>query len=346
MSGSTPSAGSRPLRIGGLESLWYPQAALVCVAAAAITAFFAVGLVGSGSYALSTGQIISALLSPDGGPASTVIWHMRLPRVVTGLATGACLGVAGLVFQGISRNALGSPEIIGLVSGAALGAVVGITLLGTTGWGTSLSAIAGCGVAAGLGRVLVPRGPAAVARMVLIGIGLSALWSSGTSLLLTRTDPNVAVAGQIWLTGSLVARTWEHALVPAVALVVLVPLIVASARALDLLSTGDDMAAQLGADLPRLMRLATVVGLGLTGAAIASTGPISFVALAAPQIARSLTDHRVVPVTTSALVGATLLVGAEWSIQQLPESAHGPVGLATSVLGGIYLIAMMTRRTQ
>ena len=167
----------------------------------------------------------------------------------------------------------------------------------------------------------------------------------GPQLLLTRTDPNIAVGAQIWLVGSLKTRTWEHALVPAVALAVCLPAVVHSARSLTVLDLGADMGSQVGLSVPRLTRTMVAVGVVLTGAAIASTGPISFVSLAAPQIARGLAGGRAIPVTTSALTGGALLLFAESLVQAMPEPLRAPVGIATSALGGVYLLVFLLRRS-
>lgn len=340
------SRGERRLIVGPLQSLWYPRAVASVVVMVMLLVVLTLALAMTGSYRLAAADVVMGVFQPGANPASTIMWELRLPRIATGLATGACLGVSGLLFQSLSRNALGSPEIIGLVSGAALGAVVGITLLGTSGWTTSLAAVAGCAVAVVLAQMMTSQAPGSVGRLVLVGIGLSALWSSLTSLLLTRTDPDVAVGGQMWLTGSLNARTWQHAVVPAVALLVTVPLAVVRSRHLGVLDSGPDMTAQLGVSASSLGRLVGVLGVVLTGAAIASTGPISFVALAAPHLARRLAGRGLVPVVTSAVTGSTLLLLAEWAARQLPETMQVPVGIATSVLGGIYLIILVIRRPQ
>lgn len=338
-------APGRRLRVGPVTTLWYPRPGLVAVLLVLACLGCAWFLLAAGKIQFSPEEILSALTGADDSPRAAVLWDVRLPRVATGFATGACLGLAGLVFQSLSRNALGSPEIIGMVSGAALGAVVGITLFRTSAWATSAAAVLGCAVASLVGYRLSGYGSAMISRMVLIGIGLSAMWSALSELLLTRTDPNIAVGAQIWLVGSLKTRTWEHALVPAVALAVCLPAVVHSARSLTVLDLGADMGSQVGLSVPRLTRTMVAVGVVLTGAAIASTGPISFVSLAAPQIARGLAGGRAIPVTTSALTGGALLLFAESLVQAMPEPLRAPVGIATSALGGVYLLVFLLRRS-
>lgn len=343
----TPGTGrgnQRRLLLPGLQTLWYPRAALTAAILAALCLLLAVHLTTTGTYPLGAVQAMEALVHPGDDPASTIVWTLRLPGIVTALATGAALGTSGLLFQSVSRNELGSPEILGLVSGAALGAVIGVTLLGTTGWSTALASVAGCAVAVVVNRMVLLGTDATASRLLLVGIGLSALWSSLSSLLLTRTNPDVAIGAQTWLTGSLNARTWQHALVPGAALAVAVPLAVVLSRHLSALDAGTDMARQLGVHLPRLTHQIALVGIILTGAAIASTGPISFVALAAPHAVRRLVTSPSAPVLTCALMGSFLLLGADSLVHLLPEQQQVPVGIATSVLGGLYLLFIVTRR--
>ncbi len=338
-------APGRPLRISRLASVWYPRSVLVAAGLIGLCLGLGWLLLMLGKNQLSIVEVRDALLlGPESSAKAAALWQYRLPRVTVGFVTGACLGLAGLVFQSLSRNSLGSPEIIGMVSGAAVGAVVGITILGTQTWATSATAVIGCAIAALLGYWLAGRSGDMVPRMVLIGIGLSAMWSALTELLLTRTDPNIAIGAQIWLIGSLNARTWEHTLPPTVALLLCLPVAVLHSRHLATLDLGPDMAGQLGLLLPRLTKAMVVCGVLLTGAAIASTGPISFISLAAPQIASRLVGSRTIPVAVSALVGATVLLFAEALVQLLPQDLRAPVGIVTSALGGIYLLVFLLRR--
>lgn len=334
----------RVVDIRGVTVLWHPRAVFACLVLGAVIVGCALLLLTQGSMKLSVTEVGQALAHPGADSRDRlVVWGIRLPMIVTGLATGMALGAAGMLFQTLSRNALGSPEIIGLVSGAAFGAVVGITLLQTTGWRTSLAAVAGCALAAGLAYALAPRGSGFINRLVLIGLGLSACYGAATTLLLTRIDPDIAIAGQVWLVGTLNARQWTHAIPAVAAVVVCLPVAWVLVRHLRVMELGDALCAGLGVRIPRVTAAVTVVGVVLTGAAIASTGPISFISLAAPQIARRLTGQQVVPVTTAALTGAVLLLVPQCIVHLAPAGYQAPVGVATSVVGGLYLIFFILR---
>lgn len=334
------------LAIGPIRLVWRPRS--LAVGALLLVALLLMGtaLMTAGRLELSATEVWQLLLHPDGSPAATIVADLRLPRVLTGIATGACLGVAGLLFQGLSRNALGSPEIIGVVSGAALGAVTGIVLLGTHSWATAGCAVAGCLGASLVGRLLSGDPGMNARRLLLIGVGLSAFWQSLTSLMLTRSDAELGSMAHMWLVGTLNARTWEHVWVSSVGLLIMLPGALVLARHLQLLEHGPEMATGLGVDLRRVGLVATGLGVALTAAAVAATGPLSFVALAAPHLAFVLGGRTMPPVVISALCGAGLLLGAELLLQHVPMGDQVPVGIATSILGGGYLILVILRRSR
>lgn len=338
--------GSEPVRvrIGSCRLLIYPRSIAVCLALSAFILLFSVLLLHIGVYRISTAEIVKVISHPDQSATSKAIWNMRLPVIFTAIATGACLGIAGQLFQSLSQNALGSPELLGMSSGAALGAAVGVIIYNTSAWGTALSAVIGCLAATIIGYLLGGGGARQVERLLLVGIGLSAFWGSITSVLMTKADAHIGLRAQVWLVGTLNARTWQQALVAYVALLALSPCALFYSRFLTDLELGIDMAQQHGVSMHRLTLVVAILGVGFTAAAVAATGPIAFVALAAPHFARSLAGNRIVPIATSAFAGASLVVFSQWVIQSLPKGMQAPVGLVTSVLGGVYLIIVILRR--
>jgi hypothetical protein len=245
----------------------------------------------------------------------------------------------------VSRNALGSPDVIGFTTGAATGATAQIVLIGKGGLATSLAAV-GAGLATAIAVYLLARqrGRTGGYRLVLIGIGVSGMLSAMTSILLARSDLDLASRAQVWLAGSLSARTWEHAGISAAGVLVLVPILVAFARRLSVMEMGDDQAEGLGVGTERTRLIVMVVGVVLAASAVAAAGPIAFVALAAPQIARRLTEVAGVQVLTSALIGALLLVAADLLSMVLPSRLTMPVGLVTGVIGGVYLLWVLSAK--
>lgn len=321
-----------------------PRTLLVCLLLAAAVAAVAAVSIGLGTSRSGIAASWAALLQPDGSALANLVWRIRLPRAVAALLAGLALGAAGSVFQTVSRNALGSPEIVGVTAGAACGAVVAIVAFGARGAGVSLAAIAGCAAASVLTTLLARRGRTTLGdRLVLVGIGVGAFLQAVTTWVLAHSDPNIAIAGQIWLTGTLNARTWQDAGQLAVAVAILLPTLVALSRGLGMLVMADDAARQFGVRT-ELVRLGSVaVGVGLVGAAVAACGPISFVALAAPHLVRALTRSPGVPLVAAGLMGALLLSGADLLVQVLPTATRPPVGIATGVLGGIYLMVLLQK---
>jgi iron complex transport system permease protein len=334
----------RPLRVGPAVVLWHPRTAVVALVLVLALAAAALGALLQGSTPLAPDRLLAALFGPTDLQIARVVWQTRVPRVVTGALVGAALGISGAVFQSTARNALASPDIIGFVSGAASGAVAAIILAQAGPWTVVL-----CSFASGLGTValvmaLATRGGALGGeRIVLVGIGISALLGAVNTILLTKSDPNVAMSGRIWLTGSLNARSWSDAGIALGCLVLCAPILMALSRRIDALETGDDLALQAGVPMRSTRLLASVAGTGLAAGATAAAGPISFVALAAPHLARGLTRSASVPLLVAGLLGALLLVGADTLSQALPLPVRFPVALTTGVLGGIYLLVMLRR---
>ncbi|MEL4357820.1 MULTISPECIES: FecCD family ABC transporter permease [unclassified Luteococcus] len=332
----------RVVRRGGLGLIWYPRAVLVSLVLVAICIGIALLGLLSGSTDLPLQVVLDGLQGH--GEGVDIVRGMRLPRVMCGLVVGACLGVSGAVFQSLGRNALASPDIIGVASGAALGAVTAIVVFHLGRGGTALGALVGCVLASGLGHVLA-RGRVRVAqRLVLVGIGIGAFCQGLTTLLLTQIDPDIAIAGQKWLTGTLNTRSWDD-LAPAALGLALLPVVVWCARHLNALEMGDDLARQLGVDADATRRRAAAAGVAMCALAVCAVGPVAFVALASPHLARRLCLNATVPVVPAALAGATLLLGADVAGQSLPDGWGMPVGIATGILGGAYLALVLTRRS-
>jgi iron complex transport system permease protein len=332
--------------IGGAVRVLPPRTVAVCAGLAAAALALLVVAVGTGEYPVSAGATVQALLGHGDPATSFVVETLRLPRALTALLVGAALGAAGAIFQSIARNPLASPDIIGLTAGSSAAAVLEIVVLG----GGSAAVAAGS-MAGGLLTALLVYGLAFHQgvqgyRLVLVGIGLSAMLEATTNLLLSRARIEDAQSASVWLTGSLNGRGWEHVWPVAIALVVLLPLVAALARPMQLLEMGDDTAEALGVSVERTRRSVLVLGVALTAIATASAGPIVFVALAAPQIARRLTRATGPGAGAAALTGSVLLLAADVAAQRLFPSTPLPVGVMTGVIGGLYLIWLLCQQAR
>lgn len=306
---------------------------LVLTAIAAVGAIF---MIGTGDYPLSPGQVIAALLG--GGDSSTafVVETLRLPRTLTALLVGAALGVAGAIFQSIARNPLGSPDVIGFTYGAATGALLVILVWDGGSSDIALGAIAAGVITAAAVYLLSFRGGVQGYRLVLVGIGIGAMMLAVNDYLITRARKDDAYEAARWLVGSLNNAAWDNVIPVALALAVLLPAALLLGGRLRMLEMGDDAAKALGVNVERSRLALSGTGVALTAVGVASTGPIAFVALAAPQLARRLTRTPSPGLLTSALMGGTVLVLSDLLGQRIfPKDL--PVGVVTGLVGGVYL---------
>ncbi|WP_019549716.1 FecCD family ABC transporter permease [Streptomyces sulphureus] len=318
------------------------RAVYVAAVLAVLGLFMATVAIGSGEYPLSPVEVVRTLLG-DGPPgAEFIVTGLRLPRALDALLVGFGMGVAGAVFQSLSRNPLGSPDIIGFGSGASTGALVALLVFNSGPVPTAAGAVGGGLLTAVVVYLLARKGGAHGYRLVLIGIGITAVLNSVTSFLFVRADLGKAAEAATWRIGSLGGRGWSDAATAAVGLLVLLPVLLAAARRLSLLELGDDAAAALGVGPERTRVLLLVTGTGLTAMSVAAAGPIPFVALAAPQIARRLTRSPGPNLLPAGWVGALLVVASDWAAGKLPGIV--PVGVVTGCAGGVYLAWLLWRQ--
>lgn len=336
-------AGQRLTRIGKVSILWRPRSVAVGLILLALCLVVAMALLATGTAGLTPGQVLGGLTGQGDDPTLTrVIRRIRLPRMLTAALVGAALGMSGAVFQSLSRNALGSPDVIGFTTGAATGAIVQIILFDAGAAGIAAAAVAAGLLTAVLVLMLARRGGGY--RLILVGIGTGAVLTAVNTLLMTMGDLERAMSAQIWLAGSLAARNWTHVTLAASGLLVFAPVALAHARRLSLLEMGTDTAQQLGVVSGRAQLMLVLAGVGLASVATAATGPIAFVALAAPQLARRLTRSPAVPVVTGAGMGALLLMLADLVSQRAPLGLSLPIGVMTALLGGAYLLLLLAGR--
>ncbi|MFG3506485.1 FecCD family ABC transporter permease [Streptomyces sp. NPDC047821] len=311
-------------------------AALLC----ALAAVMGVTLT-TGDFPLSLGEVLDALFGSGGGAADFVVNTLRMPRLVTALCVGAALAVSGAILQSLTGNALGSPDIIGFTNGSATGALLVIVVAHGSMTQIALGALAGgLATAAAVSLLLLGRGLNGF-RLVVVGIGVSALLLAVNSYLITRASWQEALEAQAWLLGSLGNRGWVHANAIGLAVLVLLPLAFLLARRLSMVEMGDGIATALGVDVGRTRAALLVISVALAAFATAVTGPIWFIALAAPQLARGLTRSSGPALVPSALMGALLLALSDLLVQRLFAPALLPVGTATGTIGGLYLIWLL-----
>ncbi|MEU6578723.1 iron chelate uptake ABC transporter family permease subunit [Streptomyces sp. NPDC046805] len=342
---SHPTRPVRPVRAlrgpGGL-SVRLDVRALIVVALLLIAALVAgVLLIGTGDAPIPPVDVLRTLAGNGTRFQEFIVDELRLPRVLVGLLVGASLGLGGALFQAVSRNPLGSPDVLGLTQGSTAGALTVIVLLSGSATEVTAGALAG-GLVTGLGLYLLARERGVHGyRLVLVGIGVSAIVTAVNGYLLTQADLVDAARAVVWMTGSLDGRDWSQVW-PLLALcAVLVPLVLVHARGLRMLEMGDDIAYALGVRVERVRLVAMIAAVLLTAAATAAAGPVSFVALTAPQLARRLTGSPGPNLLPSLCMGAALLVTADWAAQRAFGADQLPVGVVTGVLGGVYLLWLL-----
>nr|WP_051704487.1 iron chelate uptake ABC transporter family permease subunit [Glycomyces sp. NRRL B-16210] len=304
----------------------------------------AVIALGLGEMRVSAADVVRALVA-DAGPAlETVIVQWRLPRVLLGLVFGLALGLSGAIFQSLTRNPLGSPDVIGFDAGAYSGAVLSIIAVSSTA--LVIPSALGGGIATALAVYLLAyrRGVHGF-RLIVVGIAVTALLGSANTYLLLKANLWTAQMAAVWAAGSLNGLDWGDARNGiAVIAVLLVPLFWLGRR-LRMLEMGDDAAAALGVAVEPVRLALVVVGVSLTAVVTALAGPIPFVALVAPQLARRLTRAPGVQLVPSAAMGALLLVSCDAVALNVPPQAL-PVGLMTIVLGGAYLVWLLVAQSR
>ena len=337
------------MRIGART---YRRVLVVLAAALVASALLAVA---AGAVWISPAQAIRLLASRigfggDGGisrPTEVILFQLRLPRVLLAAVVGAALAVSGTMFQGLFRNPLADPAIIGVSSGAALGAILVIVSAGAGAlglFGVPLAAFGGALLTAFLVYRLARIGPAVhVATLLLAGIAVAAVISSLMSLVMSFSGQQIRdIYG--WLLGGLVGRSWSSltAVTPLVALGVVAA--AASAHDLNLLALGEERAAQLGLEVDRCKRRSIAIGALLAAAAVSVAGVIGFVGLMTPHVLRLIVgaDHRrLIPAVL--LAGAIFMILADLAARLALAPQELPVGILTALLGGPFFLFLLRR---
>ena len=329
--------GSGAVRVGRWSIRGAVRSVVVCAALAVAVLVAAGASLRYSQFEISWADTVRTVVGQGDPAQELVIGRLYLPRVVTGVLVGAALAMSGAIFQTLSRNPLGSPDIIGFTTGSSTGALVVLLVVGGGPVATSLGAAAG-GLLTALAVVLLSWGRGVHGfRLVLIGIGIGSLLLSVNWYLITRSTLYDAQSAAVWLVGSLVGGEWSAIRVLAAAVFVLGTASLLLSRSLQLTELGDEAARSLAVPLDRIRLAALFLGVGLAGAAVAVAGPIAFVALAAPQIARRLTRAAGPNLLASALTGALVLVVADHGARELFLPRQLPVGVMTGVVGGLYL---------
>ena len=299
----------------------------------------------SGTYAVPLHDVLGVLLGyADAGDdvVRTVVIEWRLPRVALALLLGGALGMSGAIFQSLTRNPLGSPDIIGFSAGSYTGALIVMLLFSGGYYETAAGALVGGIMTAATVYILAWCRGVQGFRLIVVGIGIAAMLSAFNTWMIRDAELQVAMSAAIWGAGSLNGLGFEQLLPVAIVLLAIIPASCLLSRPLRQLEMGDDVACASGVDVNLARFLLMVLGVALTAIVTAAAGPISFIALAAPQIARRLTQSAGPVLVASAFMGGLLLLAADWAAQHA-LGVQVPVGGMTVSIGGLYFLFLLVR---
>ena len=334
--------GGRPvLTVRGPVSAQVPWRVLILnVALVVLIAALAFWGMLQGDYNIASDKVIPALLG-EGKQITVAFAQQRAARIVAALLVGAALGLSGAIFQVISGNALGSPDIIGFTNGAATGALLQIIVFNSGPVEVALGAVVGGLATSVLVWLLTRRTGLHGFRLVLVGIGVGSTLAAFKSLLVVRASLTQAQTAASWLAGSLNDITWERTYALLGLLLVVTPLLLMLVRPLGAIRFGDQVASGLGVSVNAYRVAALFIGVLLVSLATATTGPIAFVALAAPHIAKTLARSGGVGFTSAALMGALMVLGSDLIGRFAVPGRIIQVGVVTGAIGGLYLIYLI-----
>jgi iron complex transport system permease protein len=283
------------------------------------------------------------------GHIRQIVWELRAPRVVMAAIVGAGLAVVGVAVQALVRNALADPYVLGVSSGASVGAAIVILFGGLASLGTaaiSVAAFLTATIAMGLVYLVAQeRGTLPPMRLVLVGVVMSHVFAAITSFLVFRGDPRGAQQVLFWLLGSFGRARWSALVIPAVVFVVVFGALALRARQLDALTVGDTTAATLGIGVTRLRTELFLSTAALTAVLVAVSGAVGFVGLVVPHTARLLVGgrhHRVLPL--AAVVGALFMVWVDVAARTLAAPEEVPLGIITAVVGAPVFVVLLRHR--
>ncbi len=319
---------------------------LSCLLLMLVSLAVAVFSLRSGAVTLDFTQVFNALTGSAPRNITMVVTEWRLPRVMMALLVGAALGISGAIFQSLMRNPLGSPDVMGFNTGAWSGVLVAMVLFGQHLTAITLAAMAGGILTSLIVWGLAWRDGIETFRLIIIGIGMRAMLMAFNTWLLLQASLETSLSAGLWFAGSLNGLTWAKTLPAAPLILLMFICALLLVKRMRLLEMGDDSACALGVSVERSRLMLMLVAVVLTAAATAIAGPISFIALVAPHIARRLSGTARWGLTQSALCGSLLLLAADLCAQQLFMPYQLPVGVVTVSLGGIYLIVLLVQESR
>ncbi|OEC32743.1 iron complex transport system permease protein [Pseudomonas cuatrocienegasensis] len=341
---SPPLTAHCVLRLGDYSLLLHRRSSTVALFLCLALLLSSAWILAFGANGLTPWAALRAAFGQGEPMQLLLIRELRVPRLLSGLFSGAALGAAGCLLQTLARNRLATPGVIGIDNGATAFAVASIVAVPTS-LAPSALALSGAATAAVLTFALAAGGGARGYRFIVVGIAIGALFGAATNLMLARADIDAANAAYPWTVGSLNARPSQAVWLLGGGLLLGLPAAKLLVRALSLMRFSDSVAIGLGVRL-RLMRvLSLLLCVWLTALAVAVAGPVGLIALVAPEMARHLCARHGVPVLNAALCGALLMILADWLGRHLLAPIEIPVGIITAIVGAPYLLWILLRQS-
>lgn len=327
--------------VAGLRAVRRRRQILVVAGMVLLVLVAGTGALLVGAAGLTPGQAIAGAVGLGDKGDVFIIQKLRLPRIEAAVVVGAAFGLAGALFQSTLRNPLASPDILGISSGASLGAVTGLLALGMSGVALSGLAFAGAGLVALAIWLLAWRKGLHSIRFVLVGVGFAYLCSSMVAWAMARAEENEAAGVLIWTVGSVSDIRGEQLALVATGTLVLAVVVALVARTQGPLSLGDDNARALGVHVDAARVGTLLIAVVLVALATSAAGPIAFVALVAPAIARRLVNDGGAALVASTATGAALTLVADVVGQHALLGVAAPVGIVTGLVGAPYLLWLL-----
>ncbi|RBP84553.1 iron ABC transporter permease [Marinomonas rhizomae] len=297
-----------------------------------------------GTMPISPKEVIAVLFGHGNSMSQFIVADLRLPRLLAALFTGAAFSLAGCLMQTMARNRLATPGIIGIDNAAMAFAVSSIVGMATS-IAPSFMALAGAATATALAFGLAGGSGTRGYRFIVAGIGIGAIAGAITQLLLSQVSIDVANSAYPWTVGSLSARDPMMVKILGIGLAFCLVACIFFASQFALMPFSDQVITGLGANIKHIRVIALILCITLTGLAVAVAGPVGLVALVGPEIARVLARYRGIPLISSALTGALVMILADLFGRTVLSPIELPVGIVTAVIGGPYLIWILVRRT-
>lgn len=322
---------------------------LLTLVLAVVTVAVSVWSLGVGSTEgsdLPVERVLGAFTGTESEVVRRIVVEGRLPRVLVAVLGGAALALSGAIFQTLTRNPLGSPDIIGFTSGANTGALVAMLVLGTGYAGATIGSLVG-GLLTGIAIYLLAlKDGVHGTKLIVVGIGVSAMLVAFNGFLLVRARVENAASAAAWGQGIFDQLRFVDVIAVLVVLAVLVPSLAILTPSLRMFELGEDSAQSKGVHTGRVQIYLLLIGVGLVAVVTAVAGPIAFIALVAPQVAVRIARSPGIPLLTTAAVGASLLVVSDALARTMLAPVQLPVGVVTTALGGVYLLGLLIAQSR